>query len=164
MLNSIKVDAVIRDDRATGTFPSEIHEGVGWWVASCFVIVARTSALVLAHDGSPAGELFVDRMGNGATNAQHYACQVSVLGQADETQLLDAARQLGGVPAARVSADGTTVTIDLYAEDGSRITEETGWAKIRDQIRNDQVPRPVNDQAKGCVINRADLLTTATAA
>ena len=162
MLNPIDTDAVIRDGRVVGVYPDEIHEGVAWWVAACFVVISRARRMAVAHDGHPTTAEFHQRFCRGATNAQHFGCQVSSLGTADEVQLLHAMKQLGGVPGALLTTtDGggrQTVTIRLYDVDGQSVTEDTGLAALRQMIASDRVPIPVNDQAKGSITERADLV------
>ncbi|WNZ12077.1 hypothetical protein [Streptomyces sp. 11x1] len=122
MLNPIDTDAVIRDGRVAGAFPDEIHEGVAWWVAACFVVISRARQMAVAHDSHPTTAEFHQRFCRGAINAEHFGCQVSSLGTADEAQLLHAMKQLGGVPGALLTTtDGggrRTVTIRLYDADG----------------------------------------------
>ncbi|GGP00991.1 hypothetical protein [Wenjunlia tyrosinilytica] len=161
MLNPIDHDAVIRDGRVAGTFPDEIHPGVAWWIASCFIVMSQTRALAVAHDGQPTTEDFHRRFCQGAINAKHYACQVADLGAADEPTLLRAMKQLGDVPGAWLATDDTggqqVVAIRLYDAAGQPVDEETGLAKIRKMIADDHVPIPVNEGAKGSVTNRRDL-------
>ncbi|QNE74645.1 hypothetical protein F0344_08495 [Streptomyces finlayi] len=168
MLNPIRTAAVIRDGRASGAFPGEIHEGVSWWVASCFVVVSKTSRLVLAHDGEATSLEFADGFQRGAMNAQHWACEVSNLGAADERTLLRVAAGLGGVPAALIATaqgdvGGETVTISLFGSDGQSV-EEDHLAEIREMIETDNVPIPVNEGAKGRVVDRRDLVAVQDAA
>lgn len=162
MLNPINAEAVIRDGRASGVFPGEIHEGVAWWMAACFVVVSKTRQIAVAHDGHPTTAEFHRRFCRGAINAEHWACLVSDLGHADEAQLLHAMQELGSVPGALLTTvdDGgqKTVTIRLYTSDGQPVTEETGLAKVRQMIADDHVPIPVNDKAKGHVAERRDLV------
>ncbi|WP_210593910.1 hypothetical protein [Streptomyces sp. GESEQ-35] len=164
MLNPIDTDTdtVIRDGRVAGAFPGEIHEGVAWWVAACFVVVSRSQEMAVAHDGHPATAEFHRRFCLGAINAEHFGCQVSSLGTADETQLLDAMKHLGGVPGALLTttdeAYRQTVTIRLYDCGGQPVTEGTGLSRLREMIASDRVPIPVNDQAKGHVAERRDLV------
>lgn len=161
MLNPIDTDAVIRDGRITGAFPGEIHEGVAWWVAACFVVVSQARQMAVAHDSHPATAEFHQRFCRGAVNAEHFGCQVSSLGTADEAQLLHAMRELGGVPGALLTTtDGCgrqTVTIRLYDADGQPVTDDTGLARLRAMIASDRVPLPVNDQARGRITERRDL-------
>ncbi|MFI0709989.1 hypothetical protein ACH4SK_04925 [Streptomyces inhibens] len=165
VLNPIDVDAVIRDGRVAGTFPGEIHEGVAWWVAACFVVVSRASRIAVAHDGHPSSTVFHRRFCRGAINAQHFGCQVADLGEADEAQLVHAMKALGGVPGGLLSTTGDndqqTVTIRLYDAESQPLTEDTGLAKVREMIATDRVPIPVNDQAKGRITARRDLVETA---
>ncbi|RDG36060.1 phosphohexomutase domain-containing protein [Streptomyces corynorhini] len=162
MLNPIDTDTVIRDGRVVGVFPDEIHEGVAWWVAACFVVVSHTRQMVVAHDGHPTTAEFHQRFCHGAINAQHLGCQVSSLGTADEAQLLYAMKALGSVPGAWLSTTDDsgrlTVTIRLYDADGRPVTEDTGLAVLREMIASDRVPIPVNDQAKGSITERRDLV------
>ena len=161
MLNPIDTDAAIRDGRVAGAFPDEIHEGVAWWVAACFVVVSQARQMAVAHDSHPTTVEFHQRFCRGAINAEHFGCQVSSLGTADEAQLLRAMKQLGGVPGALLTTtDGggrQTVTIRLYDADGQPVTEDTGLAGLRKMIAADRVPLPVNDQAKGRITERRDL-------
>ncbi|AUH40481.1 hypothetical protein [Streptomyces sp. CMB-StM0423] len=162
MLNPIDTAAVIRDGRAAGSFPGEIHEGVAWWIAACYVVVSRAGQMAVAHDGHPTTAAFHDRFCRGAINAQHYRCQVCDLGPADEAQLLHAMRTLGGVPGARLTTADEggrqAVTIRLYDAGGQPVTEESGWAAVRSKIARGQVPIPVNDHAKGRITECRDLL------
>ncbi|MFI9357054.1 hypothetical protein ACWGLP_06475 [Streptomyces lydicus] len=161
MLNPINTDVVIRDGRVAGTFPGEIHEGVAWWVASCFVVTIKTRQLAVAHDDHPTTTEFHRRFCRGAINANHFACQISDLGAADEAQLLRAMKDLGDTPGALLTTtedeDRQLVTIRLYDAQGQQVTDETGLAAIRDMIAADRVPLPVNDQARGRIIDRRDL-------
>ncbi|WP_406266992.1 hypothetical protein OHT93_10890 [Streptomyces sp. NBC_00191] len=162
MLNPIDTDAIIRDGRVAGAFPDEIHEGVAWWVAACFVVVSRAQQMAVAHDSHPTTAEFHQRFCRGAVNAGHFRCQVSSLGTADEAQLLHAMKELGGVPGALLTTtDGggrQTVTIRLYDADGQPVIEDTGLARLRQMIASDRVPLPVNDQAKGRITERRDLV------
>ncbi|GAA4681926.1 hypothetical protein [Streptomyces youssoufiensis] len=162
MLNPINPDAVIRDDRAAGAYPGQIHAGVAWWIAACYVVVSEAAQMAVAHDGRPPTIEFHQRFCRGAINAEHYGCQVCDLGSADEAQLLHAMKVLRGAPGALLNTtdDGgrKTVTIRLYAADGQPVTEDTGWAQVREKIARDRVPLPVNDQAKGSIIDRRDLV------
>jgi hypothetical protein len=162
MLNPIDTDAVIRDGRVAGAFPGEIHEGVAWWVAACFVVISRARQMAVAHDSHLATVTFYERFCRGAINAEHFGCQVSSLGAADEIQLLTAMKKLGNVPGALLTTtDGggrQTVTMRLYDANGRPVTEDTGLAVLRRMIAADRVPIPVNDQAKGSVTERRDLL------
>ncbi|MGW4030619.1 hypothetical protein ACWEFL_15075 [Streptomyces sp. NPDC004838] len=156
MLNPIDAETVVRDGGAHGRFPGQIHAGVAWWMAACFVVVARTSRLVVAHDGKPTSVEFFDRLCQGAVNAQHYACQVLNRGQADEAALLVAMRQAGDVPGILVVTNGTggatvQVTIALYSRDGKPLDEPGGLAAIRRMIAEDRVPIPVNETSRGRV-------------
>ncbi|MEE1803238.1 MULTISPECIES: hypothetical protein [unclassified Streptomyces] len=164
MFNPIDTDAVIRDGRVAGAFPGEIHEGVAWWVAACFVVVSQARQMAVAHDSHPATDEFYQRFCQGAINAEHFGCRVSNLGTADEAQLLHATKELGGVPGALLTTtDGggrQTVTIRLYDTDGRSVTEDTGLARLREMIASDRVPLPVNGQAKGRITERRDLVET----
>jgi phosphomannomutase len=152
VLNPIDVERVIRDRQVCGVFPTEIHEGVAWWVASCFVVTVKTSRLAVAYDGREATEEFRRRFHKGAVNAQHWACHVHDLGTVDENELLATAKELHA-PAAylttALAGDDLTATIRLYDTDGQLLDEDTGLARIRDMIADNHVPIPVNEQAKG---------------
>lgn len=65
MLNPIDTDAVIRDGRLAGAFPGEIHEGVAWWAAACFVVVSRSGQMAVAHDSHPTTAEFHRRFCRG---------------------------------------------------------------------------------------------------
>ncbi|MGW3649740.1 hypothetical protein [Streptomyces sp. NPDC000878] len=163
MLNPIDSDAVIRDGRISGAFPGQIHEGVAWWVAACFVVISQARQLAVAHDEHPTTAEFHQRFCRGAINAEHWGCQVASLGTADEVQLLHAMKELGGVPGALLTTtdsggDRQTITIRLYDADGRPVTEDTGLARVRRMIASDRVPIPVNDQAKGNITERRDLV------
>lgn len=162
MLSPIDTDAVIRDGRVAGVFPGEIHEGVAWWVAACFVVIGQAREMAVAHDGHGTTAEFHRRFCLGAINAEHWGCQISSLGTADEAQLLHAMKELGGVPGALLttteSGGQQTVTIRLYDADGQPVTEDSGLAKLREMVASDRVPIPVNDQAKGSITERRDLV------
>ncbi|WP_225828481.1 hypothetical protein [Streptomyces naphthomycinicus] len=154
MLNPIDTAAVIRDGGAVGQYPGQIHPGVGWWLGACLVVAERASRLAVAHDGHEVSSVFAERLGQGAINAEHYACCVSHLGAQPETELLDVARSIGG-PAAWLSthtATGTIVRIRLYTSAGVLLDDSSGLAAIRDRIAQDRVPIPVNHQAKGTIV------------
>ncbi|MQS36806.1 hypothetical protein [Streptomyces katsurahamanus] len=147
---------MVRDGGAHGRFPGQIHAGVAWWMAACFVVTTRTNCLVVAHDGESTSVEFFDRLCQGAVNAQHYACQVLNRGQADEAGLLVAMREAGDVPGIRVTTkrtggDTVQVTIALYSRDGKPLDEPGGLAAIRRMIAEDRVPIPVNETSKGRV-------------
>ncbi|MGW1051095.1 hypothetical protein ACWDBD_05915 [Streptomyces sp. NPDC001118] len=162
MLNPIDTDAVIQDGRVAGIYPGEIHEGVAWWVAACFVVVSQARQVAVAHDDHPTTAEFHRRFCRGAINAEHWGCRVSSLGTADEARLLQAMKRLGGVPGALLTTADVggqrTVAIRLYDADGQPVTEETGLARLREMIATDRVPIPVNDQAKGRITQRRDLV------
>lgn len=164
MLNPIDTDAVIRDGRIAGAFPGEMHEGVAWWVAACFVVVSRARQMAVAHDGHVTTRGFHGRFCRGAINAQHFSCQVADLGEANEAQLVHAMQALGNSPGALLSTTcdrgRQTVTIRLYDAEGKLLVEDTGLAKLREMIATDRVPIPVNDQAKGRITMRRDLVET----
>ncbi len=149
MLNPIDADRVICDGGATGRFPDEIHPGVAWWMAACYVVTARADRLVVAYDGQAATAEFFDRMCLGAINAQHYACLVLDRGVADRDELLAAMKELDRVPSMYAATSNGTATITLYDRDGAPLTERTGLHLIRRMIAEDRVPIPVNDGCKG---------------
>ncbi|MGW2953876.1 hypothetical protein [Streptomyces eurythermus] len=162
MLRPIDTDAVISNGRVSGSYPDEIHEGVAWWVAACFVVVGQARRMAVAHDGHPVAVGFHQRFCLGAINAGHWSCQVSVLGKADETQLLHSMKELGRVPGALLTTAESgmrpTVTMHLYDSHGRPVDEDTGLAEVREMIAGDRVPLPVNAQAKGHITQRLDLL------
>ncbi|MET7621588.1 hypothetical protein [Streptomyces sp. NPDC005408] len=163
MLKPIDAERVIRDRQVSGRFPGDLHEGVAWWVAACFVAAAKTHRMAVAYDGRESTEQFRRHFHQGAINAQHFACHIHDLGQADETQLLHAMKHLGA-PGAHLSTtpvdDVLVATIRLYEADGELLDEDTGLARIRDMIARDQVPIPVNAAAKGRVEDHSGLLIT----
>ncbi|MGQ4344060.1 hypothetical protein [Streptomyces sp. SAS_275] len=152
MLNPIDTAAVIRDGGAVGRYPDQIHEAVGWWLGSCLVVTAKTSRLAVAHDGHPVSIGFADRLCQGATHAQHYACTIRYLRQRPAEELLAEAKSFEA-PAAWVStapaASGDTVRIRLYTTNGVLLDETNGLADIRNLIERDRIPIPVNTQAQG---------------
>lgn len=163
MLNPIDAGTVVRDGGAHGRFPGQIHAGVAWWMAACFVVTVRACRLVVAHDGKSTSVEFFDRLCQGAVNAQHYACQVLDRGQADQVALLAAMRQAGDAPGILVTTkenggDTAQITIALYGRDGKPLDEPGGLAAIRRMIAEDRVPIPVNETSKG----RVQPYTTAT--
>ncbi|MBT2446820.1 hypothetical protein J7F03_06965 [Streptomyces sp. ISL-43] len=149
MPNPIDTDAVIRDGGATGHFPHEIHTGVAWWMAACYVVTARADRLVVAYDGQSATAELFDRMCLGAINAQHYACLVLDRGVADRDDLLAAMKELGCVPGMYAATRNGTATLTLYDGDGAPLTDRTGLHLIRRMIAEDRVPIPVNTGSKG---------------
>ncbi|WP_326841032.1 hypothetical protein OHB33_00715 [Streptomyces sp. NBC_01558] len=155
MLNPIDTDAVIRNGGAVGRYPDQIHGAVGWWMGSCLVVTAKASRLAVAHDGHPVSIEFADRLCQGATHAQHYACTVRYLRQRPAEELLAEAKAYEA-PAAWVStqpaAPGDTVHIRLYTTHGILLDETNGLADIRDLINQDRVPIPVNTQAQGKIV------------
>ncbi|MFB7643698.1 hypothetical protein ACFC0S_32805 [Streptomyces sp. NPDC056084] len=153
MLNPINADAVIRDGGAHGSFPTEVHEAMGWWIGACLVSTLKAHRIVAAHDGRATSVLFHQRLCRGAINAQHYACTVLTLRVADEGTLLRTMAELGGVPGARIFTSGPeseeSVSIALYGPEGKPLDEGSGLAGIRRLIAADRVPIPVNETAKG---------------
>lgn len=153
MLNPIDTDKVIRDHGATGRFPSEIHEGVAWWLGSCLVAVTEAQRLYVACDDGPATAEWFRRFCRGAVNCRHYACHVLTLAGADEDELLAAMNGQG--PGAYLMTTpgptGTQVVIRLYDEHARPLAEDTGLAAIRSMIAQDQVPIPVNAAGRGRV-------------
>ncbi|MEV7679460.1 hypothetical protein AB0O64_13010 [Streptomyces sp. NPDC088341] len=155
MLNPIDTEAVIREGGAIGRFPGGIHEGVAWWLGSCLVVTQRAGRIAVGHDGHPAIAEFAKRFCLGAINAQHYACNVRFLGLQTEKLLLAALKSFGDVPGAWLSAGeaegGLVVRIKLYNRQGIVLDDTNGLAEIRRLVAEDQVPVPVNAQAKGTV-------------
>lgn len=162
MLNPIDTESVILADRLAGAYPDEVHESVAWWVASCFVVVGRHSRIAIADDGHHTTAVFRQRFCRGAINAQHWACQVADLGTADEEQLHHAMAALGDTAGALLTTTDTDgrqlVTIRLFHPNGRPVTDESGLGEVRDMIARDRVPIPVNDQAKGTITDRSDLV------
>ncbi|MFD6229822.1 hypothetical protein ACFWFZ_23545 [Streptomyces sp. NPDC060232] len=158
MLNPIDTATVIGENEVSGAFPGQIHEGVAWWVGACYVALTRTSALAVADDGHPATAEFRRRITQGAVNARHFACHVTDLGPSSEEALKATMDDLGGVPGAYLHTskddDHTTITIRLYAADGSPVTETSGLADLRRMIDNDRIPIPVNEHARGTITRR----------
>ncbi|WP_079169571.1 hypothetical protein [Streptomyces sp. C8S0] len=119
--------------------------------------------MAVAYDRHQVTAEFRHRFLKGAVNAEHWACHVSDLGTATDSQLLNAMRQLGDIPGAHLSTQATEddviVTIRLYAADGSPLDEDTGLARIRDMISHDRVPIPVNTAARGKVTDDRSLVT-----
>ncbi|MEZ0089981.1 hypothetical protein [Streptacidiphilus sp. EB129] len=160
MLSPVDTTKVFQPGRVAGRTGEEIHPGVAWWVAACFVVATGSRRMLLASDGHPVTADFCQRFGQGAINARHYACQVLAVADTSETQLVDAIRQTG-VPGAWLATaeDGVTVQITLYQADGSPL-DAKAWEQIRQMIDQDRVPIPVNTQAKGTVMPIAlDALT-----
>lgn len=156
MLDPIDTDKVICDGGAAGRFPGEIHSGVAWWLAACFVVTTQTDRLLVAHDGQVASEEFYDRMCRGATHARHYACRVFACGAAEESELLAKMKAAGGIPGMWVGTttadrDAFTVAIILYGQDGHPLDDSTGLGVIRRMIAEDKVPIPVNEHSKGSI-------------
>ncbi|MEV5506957.1 hypothetical protein [Streptomyces orinoci] len=153
MLNPIDTEKVIRDGGAIGRYPDQIHEGVGWWVGACLVVVTQAARVAVAYDSRATSASFYRCLCRGAMNAQHFACTISDLHIADEHQLRAAMKELGGVPGALVTTTVTdeaeTVRIALYDRHGQHLTEDAGLARIRQMIADGHVPIPVNEQARG---------------
>jgi hypothetical protein len=154
MLNPIDAEAVIRDSGAIGRFPGEIHEGVAWWVASCFVVASEASRLAVGCDTHPVTAEFFRRFCRGAINARSHACTVTSLATVDESVLLgflqDNAPLVGAYLSTTTEADGIQlVRITLYDQQSQPLCEDTGLAEIRRMIAEDRVPIPVNEHAKG---------------
>lgn len=160
MLNPIDTDAVIRDGGAVGQFPGEIHEGVAWWVASCFVVIIKADRLAVAYDNHPATQEFFHRFCRGAINAQHYACTVTTLAGVEEEELLRFMKEHAPLAGAYLHTSSgpdktDTVHISLYDENGHLLDEDSGLDHLRRMIAEDRVPIPVNDQAKGHIEQHA---------
>lgn len=164
MLRPVDLPTVFADDRIHGTDygyqdtddPAQVHAGIAWWVGGCLVLTTGVHAVVLVHDGTELARGYARSFGQGATNCKHYAATVSVLGQGDQDLLAYGIRTLQ-VPGVLIATDGDKVTIRLFAADGSSMTAGTGLERICDLIARDRVPIPVNDQARGRVVQRADL-------
>jgi len=164
VLRPVDLPTVFSDDRIHGTDfgyrdtkePGQIHAGVAWWVGGCLVLTTKAHGVVVVHDGTELAVDYARSFGQGATNCEHYAATVTVLGQGSEDLLAYGIRTLQ-VPGALVTAEGSEVTIRLFAADGSPLTEGSGLERICDLIARDRVPIPVNTQARGRVIHRTDL-------
>jgi hypothetical protein len=153
VLNPIDTAAVLRDGRATGIHPVQIHEGVAWWLGACLTVTQNAPRIAVAHDGDPVSTEYAARFARGATNAQHYRCHVTgVVGPVTESELLDIARGLGQAPSAYVTNRSGEVSMALFDAKGEPLTEESGVAAIRKLINEDHVPIPVNDAARGVII------------
>lgn len=155
MLNPIDADAVIRDGGAVGTYPSEIHEGVAWWLGACLVVTQNARRVAVAHDGHSVIAEFAHRFCKGAINAHHYACNVRFIGRQTEERLLKTLAHFNGVPGAMLAASGgdesATVHIKLFNSHGILLDDTNGLAEIRRLIAEDRVPIPVNAQARGTI-------------
>lgn len=155
MLNPIDTDSVVRDGGAVGKYPSEIHEGVAWWLGACLVVTQKATRIAVAHDGHPIITKFAHRFCGGAINAQHYACNVRFIGTQTEERLLKALAHFNGVPGAMLTASGPddapTIHIKLFNRQGGLLDDTNGLATIRRLIVEDRVPIPVNIQAKGTI-------------
>lgn len=164
MLRPVDLPTVFADDRIHGTNygyqdtkdPAQVHAGLAWWVGGCLVLTTKSHGVVLVHDGTELGRDYAHSLGQGATNCEHYAATVSALGAGGEDLLAYGIRALQ-VPGALVTTVGDQVTIRLFAADGTQMTEGTGLEWICDLIARDRVPLPVNSQAQGRVVHRADL-------
>ena len=164
MLRPVDLPTVFADDRIHGTDhghkntkdPAQIHAGLAWWVGSCLVLTTRSHGVVLVHDGTELGRDYARSFGQGATNCEHYAATVTVLGQGSEDLLAYGIRTLQA-PGALITTDGDQVTVRLFAADSSPMTEGTGLERICDLIARDRVPIPVNEEAKGRIVQRTDL-------
>jgi hypothetical protein len=156
VLNPIDTEAVIRDGGAVGQFPGEIHEGVAWWVAACFVVINKADRLAVGCDKHPTTAEFFRRFCQGAINAQHYACKVTALAGLNEAELLlfmQEREPLAGVYLqTSTGADGgDVIRISLYDKHGRPIHDGSGLARIRRMIAEDRVPIPVNERARGSI-------------
>lgn len=151
MLNPIDTAAVLRDGRAAGHHPSQIHHGVAWWLGACLVVTQKAARVALAHDGNGLSSEYAARFVRGATNAQHYRCHVTLfVAPTGRDELLQQAQEMGGMPCAHITTSpADEVTIAMFDAEGKPLTEESGLAAIRDLIEHDRVPIPVNDSSRG---------------
>ncbi|MGW1764024.1 hypothetical protein ACWCQL_08040 [Streptomyces sp. NPDC002073] len=156
MLNPVDLPTVFAEDRVHGRHPTEIHPAVAWWVGSCLVLATRSHGVALVHDGTELAKEYTGLFNRGAINCRHYAATVSVVGKGGEDLLAYAIRTLQ-VPGALITTAGAEVTIRLFAADGTPIRAGTGLERICDLIARDKVPIPVNDTARGRVVNRPDI-------
>jgi hypothetical protein len=168
VLNPIDTDAVIRDGGAVGRFPSEIHEGVAWWLGASFVALTAAEQLVVGSDGGPVTAEFFRRLCRGAVNAHHHACRVIAIDGIAENAFLAYVRSRLPLASAYLAAtdgsDGThLIRIRFYDADGLLLQEDTGLAGIRRMIAEDRVPIPVSDSARGTIEHLAPTTAEATA-
>jgi hypothetical protein len=168
VLNPIDTDAMIRDGGAVGRFPSEIHEGVAWWLGASFVALTAAEQLVVGSDGGPVTTEFFRRLCRGAVNAHHHACRVTAIDGIAEDAFLTYVRSRLPLASAYLTAtdspDGThLIRIRLYDADGLMLQEDTGLATIRRMIAEDRVPIPVSDSARGTVEHLAPTAVETTA-
>ncbi|WP_035841309.1 hypothetical protein [Kitasatospora azatica] len=156
MLNPVDLPTLFAEDRIHGCHPGEIHPAVAWWVASCLVLVTESHGVALVHDGADLAKEYTSLFCRGAINCRHYAATVSVVGGGGEELLAYAIRALR-VPGALITTAGAQVTIRLFAADGTPIRVGGGLERICDLIARGKVPIPVNDTARGRVVNRHDI-------
>ncbi|MEU6647734.1 hypothetical protein ABZ863_35155 [Saccharomonospora sp. NPDC046836] len=149
MLNPIDTASVIREGGAVGIHRSDLHEGVAWWLGSCLVVTHQVRRLLVAHSSSPLIATYADRLCRGATNARHYACEVTTMGARTEEEFLSALQEAPVAGAWLSDSDGY-VRIRLHGP-GGEVLQGAGLATIRDMISRDLVPIPVNDRAKGTI-------------
>ncbi|MEV1025303.1 hypothetical protein [Streptomyces sp. NPDC050264] len=156
MLNPIDAAAVLRDGRATGLHPSQIHAGVAWWLGACLVVTQKATTVAVAHDGDSLSAEYAARLARGATNALHYRCRVTLfLSPTSPEELRQHAQELGGAPFAYITTSpGSEVAVALFDAEGKALTEESGLAEIRTLIERDRVPLPVNDSSRGTIQHR----------
>lgn len=164
MLNPIDLPTVFAADRVHGTstepFPGPrvglIHPGVAWWIGACLILTSKANGVAVVHDGTDLGRRYTDRFCRGAVNCQHYAATVSVLGEGGHELLAYGIRTLR-VPGMLISTEGCEVTMRLVNADGAPMTCGTGLELICDLIARDRVPIPVNEAARGRIVDRRDL-------
>lgn len=155
MLNPIDAAAVLRDGRAAGLHPSQIHTGVAWWLGACLVVTQQAAKVAVAHDGNHLSAAYAARLARGATNAQHYRCHVTVyLSPTSTEELRERAREMGAPCAYLTTSTDGEVVIALFDAKGKALTEESGMATIRNLIQRERVPLSVNDSSRGTIENR----------
>ncbi|MFJ5265979.1 hypothetical protein ACIQAC_36510 [Streptomyces sp. NPDC088387] len=158
MLKPINAAAVLRNGRATGLHPDQIHAGVAWWLGACFVVTLRVANVAVAHDGHVISSEYAARFARGAANAQHYRCHVTVFtAPMTQDELVKHARGAGNTPSGHITTSPSgEVTIALFDAQGTPLTDEAGMAKIRDLIERDRVPIPVNNSSRGLIEHRGE--------
>lgn len=156
MLHPVDFDAVVTCDGVGGHYPDQMHSGVGWWTGSLLILFTKANGVVVVHDGHETSKRFALRFGHGAINCQHYAATVTMLGKGDE-ELLRYGIRTFNVPGAYITTAGDHVSMRLFDADGKPFDETTGMRQIRHLMQTDQIPIPVNEHAKGRIVERHDL-------
>lgn len=159
MLIEPRWDAILRDDRIGGRVPDEIHPGVAWWTGAVLIQVTRTPGVVVAAgDAGPTTAVFAERFKRGAINSGHYAARVCCAGVGSEPYLRFCCRTLS-LPGVHITADGDgRVSMRLFSAEGLPLHTTEAMREIHRRLRADEIPIPVNDEARGTVVDRRDLL------